>query len=250
MATVPQENRLKAWAMRHERSRIVAFCLSLALVFLVFLMLIDMGLIDLDRGRSGARLTAVQLGAPAQAQKRQVQKQAAAPHAARVAARVPPPVPHPLQSPSPSPAFIHLTSEDLASSDISKLPKGAAGGKAGNSDSAATFGPGEGPGGAHLFNAEWLREPRDAELGPYLQHNAPPGSWATIECRTVEHYHVENCQELSESPPGSGLARALRQAAWQFLVRPPRVNGQAMVGAWVKIHFDFISRGGGAEDGR
>ena len=60
-----------------------------------------------------------------------------------------------------------------------------------------------------------------------------------VACQTIERYHVENCQILSESPPGSGLARAVRLAAWQFLVLPPRVNGKVMVGSWVRIRIDY-----------
>jgi protein TonB len=132
-----------------------------------------------------------------------------------------------------------MNSADMAASDISKMHgDSGAGDSAGGNNGGAAYGPGAGPGGARLFNAEWYREPRDAELAHYLPP-AEPGAWADIACKTIEAYHVENCRSLGESPPGSGLARGLREAAWQFLVRPPRVNGKAQIGAWVRIHFDF-----------
>ncbi|MDR7258453.1 protein TonB [Sphingomonas sp. BE270] len=175
-----------------------------------------------------------------QAQKTQVahkQKQTTTASAAP-----PPPVaPPPVKSPVPS-KLIQLSSEEFAASDIGKIPahQGEGDDSGSGKDSVAAYGPGQGPGGAALYNAEWYREPRDAELKPYLQDYAKSGSgWALIACKTAPDYRVENCRSLDESPPGGGLARALRLAAWQFRVRPPRIGGKPMIGAWVRIRFDL-----------
>ncbi len=126
--------------------------------------------------------------------------------------------------------------------DISKLPNHRSElAQTEGSDTPAPYGPGQGPGGAPLYNAEWVREPTHAELAGYLPQGAPPDSWAVIVCRTVKGNHVEDCQELEESPRGSRLASALREAAWQFRVRPPRKGGEPMWGTWVRIRFDFTT---------
>lgn len=148
-----------------------------------------------------------------------------------------PPVPAP-----PMPALIPgLERFDLAQVRSSATETASADAGKGE-DSASTYGPGEGPGGVRLYNAEWYREPTNAELSYYL----PPGAhvgWALIACQTAERFHVENCRVLGDSPAGSGLARAVRQAAWQFLVRPPRIDGRPVIGAWVRIRIDFTEAG-------
>ena len=128
--------------------------------------------------------------------------------------------------------------------DISKLPssKGTVvadgtGGTGSGADSGTAYGPGAGPGGARLYAAQWYREPTDAELAPYLPRGLPDAATADIACRTIAHYGVEDCYELGETPPGTGLSRGLRQAGWQFKVRPPRIGGKDEIGAWVRIHY-------------
>jgi len=37
----------------------------------------------------------------------------------------------------------------------------------------------------------------------------------------------------------TGFAETLRLAAWQFLVKPPRIDNKPQLGVWVRIHFDF-----------
>ncbi|MBA3895912.1 MAG: hypothetical protein H0X36_01980 [Sphingomonadaceae bacterium] len=134
---------------------------------------------------------------------------------------------------------VALSKEEFAAADIGALPSHASGTRTGK-DSGAAYGPGEGPGGAPLYNAEWYVEPTNGELALYLPEGGPKPGWALIICRTIENYHVENCRGLSESPPGSGLARAMRLASWQFRVRPPRIGGRPLIGAWVRIRFDFM----------
>lgn len=139
--------------------------------------------------------------------------------------------------------------------NIASLPKGEGKGVGSSNgddrgqDSASAYGPGEGPGGQRLYNAEWYpRRPTNAELNGYLRSAPPPGSWALIACKTIPDYRVENCRMLAESPIGSGLGRAMREAAWQFRVRAPRIGGKVMVGEWVRIRIDFTGPGGG-DDG-
>lgn len=100
---------------------------------------------------------------------------------------------------------------------------------------------GTAPNGEPLYAAEWYREPTSAELGGYLPKKLPDGGgYGLIACRTVAGYRVEDCVEIESGPPGSRLAGAVRQAAWQFRVRPPRIGGQPQFGTWVRIRVDYL----------
>ena len=145
------------------------------------------------------------------------------------------PPPAPVTKPKP---WIEMSKEEMAASDISKLPA-AGSGSAGDSEVV-----GKGPNGEALYAAEWAREPTDAELAGYLPRNAPEG-YGLIACKTVAENRVEDCIELSQSPPGSHLASAVRQAAWQFRVRPPRKGGRPLIGSWVRIRIDYYHSGSG-----
>jgi protein TonB len=151
-------------------------------------------------------------------------------------ARKLPPIKSPIPAKVPLP-LLEMSSEEMAAADISKL--GSAGsGSAGDSEEV-----GRGPHGEILYAAEWAREPTDAELGGYLPKNAPDGS-GLIACKTIPGNRVDDCVELGNDPPGSHLASAVRQAAWQFHVRPPRKNGKAMIGEWVRIRIDYYHTSG------
>jgi protein TonB len=225
------------------RSRVAALLLSLGFVTLFALVLVWMGLLPPPTKRLDKTFTAVEFAAPAaQSSSATAETQ----QAKTPIARPTPPQPRPIMPPpppllkSPPVQFTPQSHDDVATFDLSKMPQSSAGsGSSGGRTGGSVYGPGEGPGGIQLVNAEWYREPSHAELAGYLKSGAPAGSWATIACQTAAQFHVENCQQLDEFPRGSGLSRSLRQAAWQFLVRPPRKNGQAQLGAWVRIRFDF-----------
>ena len=76
----------------------------------------------------------------------------------------------------------------------------------------------------------------------YLPRTAPEG-YGLVACKTIAGNRVEDCVELESQPPGSRLASAVRQAAWQFRVRPPRKGGKPLIGSWVKIRIDYSRSG-------
>lgn len=119
--------------------------------------------------------------------------------------------------------------------DLSKLPTSGSAG-AGDSKGSGQGNKGQmGPGGAQLYPVASLREPYDSELSPYLAaaRSVPNSATADISCRMAEHKRIENCQIIGENPGGTGLAQALRKAAWQFLVKPPRIDNKPQLGMWV-----------------
>lgn len=161
----------------------------------------------------------------------------------------PPPEPRPAASPPPIVKLppverppldmIVVSKEEYPALDIAKMPGASAsgGGSAGDSQEA-----GVGPNGQTLYAAEWARRPTATELGAYLPRNMPAEGWGLIACRTIPDRRVTDCVELESYPRSSYLARSVRNAAWQFRVRPPRKDGKEMVGEWVSIRITYTGR--------
>lgn len=225
------------------RSRITSALLALAVGVGLFFALLTLGVLP-DRSNENKILATFDVRPPAPVESRSARRAAATP-TRRTATPPPvtPPVPPPPVFP---PEMIILTSQQFAAADIGRIkpsPNEGAGADgaaetadSGTGDSAV----GKGPDGQPLYNAQWYREPTRVEMATYMPKRSVGGdAWGLIICKTVERYRVEDCRELGESP-GSGLSGAMRQAAWQFLVRPPRVGGRPLIGAWVRIRFDMI----------
>lgn len=158
-------------------------------------------------------------------------------------------VPPPPVEPPPNPNILWLTKPQYAGSDIGKIqPQGPRNGVnqsgaengTGDAPGDSQLAEGKGPNGEPLYIAEWYREPTNAELSPYIPARARgrPG-WGVVMCRTAERWRVEDCRELGDGPRGTGYAGAVRQAAFQFRVKPPRRGGKYLVGAWVSIRIDY-----------
>jgi hypothetical protein len=226
------------------KSRAVAWALALAAVALVILALIELGILPPPGAHDLNPLKTFDVVpvAPSPVQRVQrVVKPAGSPPPKAAPKKQPTPATAPVPSP---PAFIQMDSASFAATDIGKMtpPAGSDDGAGSGKDSVAAYGPGEGPGGAPLYYAEWYREPSHAELSTYMPANGPPTGFALIACKTIAAYHVDNCRILGETP-GSGFGTAMRRAAWQFLVRPPRKGGKSLIGSWVRIRIDFTPGG-------
>ncbi len=226
------------------RSRLASSAIALGLAALLILVLLRMGAMSFPPPGGGRALSTFDVAPPgpkAAPAQRQEARAATTPRRSEPQRTAPPPPPLP-PPPIELPGVINLSRADFAASNIGRFPKASAEPGAGTETARAEpgggGGGGGGPNGETLYNAEWVREPTRAELVTYLPQRAQTG-WGMIACRTIERNHVEDCREIGESP-GSGIARGLRQASWQFLVRPPRVNGRPMIGAWVRIKFDLV----------
>jgi protein TonB len=148
-----------------------------------------------------------------------------------------PPVEPPAEPETPAPPRATAVVRPGAQYGPADRPRG------GGADSEVV---GAAPDGSPLYAARWYREPSHQELAGYLSGARGPG-WGLIACRTAPNWRVEDCAILGESPAGSNIATAAKAAAWQFLVRPPRVGGEYQVGAWVRIRITYaLAPGAGA----
>jgi protein TonB len=225
------------------RSRASGLSLALGINLLLLLILLTLGwsqqsrpklgndplVVDLIAGRQAAS-TASKPAEPLAKTPPKTEKRPPLPKPAIVLPVKPSLPPPPRELP-----WVEMSTAEMAAADVRNLPKADAGGGSGAGDSEEV---GRGPNGQVLYAAEWARHPTNTELSGYLPHNAPDG-WGLVACKTVAGNRVEDCVELGQSPRGSRLASAVRQAAWQFRVRPPRKNGRTLVGSWVRIRIDY-----------
>jgi len=227
------------------RRRVSGFALAIAIEILLILAFLTLDFRPKRPEFEGSTLSTFDLAASEEdTDASKAQKPEPVPATRKPPRPVPPAIKPKIVLPERPLDLLPLTKEELEASDIAKLGTNAPNAGA---DMAQGSAPGDServgtaPNGEPLYAAEWYREPTNQELATYLPKNMPEGGgWGLIACRTVERFHVDDCVELGQGPPGSHLAGAVRQAAWQFLVRPPRVGGKVMVGEWVRIRIDYI----------
>ncbi len=252
--------RPPAW-WRERRPRTIALIVVALVHILLLLALLFAARVAPPGGERPAtvvRMIALPRSAPP-AKPKAVAKPVTKPHVDAIKAPKPI-VKVPTVREAPAPLF---KTEMFEAVDISKLPSHHDAQVADTAGTGTTVGPpaaasgegdygpvvGNGPHGEKLYAAEWYREPTHAEIAPYLPHHLPDVSTADIICRTIDHFGVEDCQEFGESPGGTGLSRAIRQAGWQFKVKPVRLGQKFEVGTWVRIHFTITTVGHGEEAG-
>lgn len=219
--------------------RLSSFALALAINLGLLLLLIQLGVVALPHKPRSTSLTIDLMpeSRSASAERTATQQRKAS---ANAPVPKPPPIILPVKptiappSTSKSQPWIEMSKDQLAAADISTLSANGAGGQG---DSEVV---GRGPNGDPLYAAEWAREPTNAEIAGYWPRGK--SGWGLVACKTIPDNRVDDCVELDQSPAGSHLASAVRQAAWQFHVRPPRKGGRALIGAWVRILIETESR--------
>lgn len=229
------------------RRRALSLLLTIVAHLLLLLLLIELAPPQFGSPKAGGNLLTFSVAPEAQEQA----SHASSARKKATTTTVPPPaLPPPPRVKLPVVAAPWVLTPGLEKFDVRQVPPSqhsdqqqadasASEGTSGDSDSDRPVA--YGPAGQPLYDAAWYREPTDAELAYYLKGARPGPGFGMVACQTIARYHVDNCEELGETP-GSGLARAVREAAWQFLVLPPRIGGHVMVGTWVRIRIDYTER--------
>jgi protein TonB len=233
------------------RRRALSFLLALAIEVLLLLAFFTLNFRDRLPQFKGGTLSTFDLSAESEQDRSATPQKKQKEQAAETRPPRPgPPVPKPaVKLPTPNLDMLEVTREVYQAADISKLGSNAPGyvrsadaGSSGGANAGDSAMVGTAPDGQPLYAAEWYREPTNTELAGYLPKTMPDGGgWGIIACKTAPRFRVTDCVELGQGPAGSHLAGAVRQAAWQFLVRPPRIGGKSLVGEWVRIRVDYVA---------
>ena len=231
------------------RRRAFGLALALAIEVGLFLLLLTLGTNIAGVREAAESLTTVDFTPepePSEAPQEQKDRQPTALPRTDVAPRPDQPVP-PQPMPSPAAVLPVVAPSQAAEPAPPSTPKIRAVVRSGESGpvgpaNQATPGDSERVGtasnGEPLYAARWYREPTDQELRGYLSTASGPG-YALINCRTAPDFRVEDCELIDEYPSGAQIGRAVMAAAWQFKVRPPRLGGRSLVGAWVRIRITY-----------
>ena len=220
------------------KRRVSGFALALGVNLLLLLVLMTLGIIPPVLHKPSRALTVdlVPESHSSAAERTKTIAPKPTPSASSKPVPKPPPIVLPARptiTPPHHPAWIEMSSDDMAASDVRNLARAGAGsGSRGDSEEV-----GRGPHGEVLYAADWTRRPTDAELNGYAPKNWTDG-FGLVACKTIPGNRVEDCVELDQTP-GSHFASAVRQAAWQFHVHPPRKGGHDLVGSWVRIRIDY-----------
>lgn len=244
--------RLSEWFRNDAgRRRLAAIGIAVVLeALLLWLLLSSLGIVDSPKGEQSALVSfdvsEAPEAAPEPAETPESQVQPDVRPAPRPSESPPPPTPTAPQAAPTQPPAIAIVRPQAPVAPTGRRPIQPV------SPDAPMYGPadtgapastdsvrvGTAPDGEPLYAARWYREPYADELRGYLSTATGPG-WGLIACQTAPDYRVENCVAIDESPRGSMINRAVLAAAWQFKVRPPRLGGRSLVGAWVRIRIDY-----------
>lgn len=105
--------------------------------------------------------------------------------------------------------------------------------------------PASANGEGRLFPASWAEVPSQRLLG---KHNPPRARYegvsggALLACRVLPSRRLADCAVLRETPEGYGFGKAALEAAADFRVNPPMLDGQAVAGGRVAVPVAFRNR--------